>query len=69
MRKTVAAALWAAALALAVSPLALAKDTDHRSTHEGAKSGFSGSSTPPGWSHGNKEGWGGHDMPPGLRKH
>ena len=67
MRKTIAAALWAAALALAVSPMAVAKDTHRRAT-ESAKSGFSGTSTPPGWSHGKKEGWGGHNMPPGLRR-
>jgi hypothetical protein len=68
MRKTITAALWAAALALAVSPMALAKDSTHRTSRESAKSGVSGGSTPPGWSHGKKTGWGGHDTPPGLRR-
>lgn len=30
--------------------------------------GWSGGSTPSGWSHGNKTGWGGRGMPPGLYK-
>jgi uncharacterized membrane protein len=68
MRKTIAAALWAAALALAVTPMAFAKGTTHRTSHASAKSGFSGSSAPPGWSHGRKTGWGGGNMPPGLRR-
>jgi hypothetical protein len=68
MPKTIAAVLWAAVLALAVSPMALAKDNGHRTSHDSAKKGFEGNSTPPGWSHGKKEGWGGGHEPPGLRR-
>ncbi len=68
MRKPIVAVLWAAALALAASPMAIAKDTSHRKSTESAKSGVSGTSTPPGWSHGEKTGWGGHDTPPGQRR-
>ncbi len=68
MRKTIAAVLWAAALALALSPAAFAKG-GHRHAASGGRAGVAGSSAPPGWSHGEKVGWGGYHMPPGLRRH